>query len=223
MQRFTAALVALSFSLAGASTVHADPVVLASGEIFFHGGGGGPEGSVDPSATGTFYMSWFVGPEAPLPTRLFNVTLTPDDIGRTLRETAGPAFDLAAARLTNTENDMLKHALTFPDDRFITASLFESSLFLTSVGGPPDLTGFAITALTFRLTDLLVTDDDDSREVRYSGVVSVEGLAADPVPEPSTLFLIGTGAAVMMRRARRRGTKMGTPTRLPDHLPKAYR
>jgi hypothetical protein len=32
----------------------------------------------------------------------------------------------------------------------------------------------------------------------------VEGLAADPVPEPSTLFLIGTGAAVILRRARRR-------------------
>jgi hypothetical protein len=149
-------------------------------------------------------MAWFVGPEAPLPTRHFNVALTPDDIGRTFRETAGSAFDLAAASLTNTENDPVEHALTFPDGQFITASFQESSLFRTSVGGPPDLSGFAITALTFRLTDLLVTDDTANREVLYSGVVSVEGLAPAPVPEPSTLLLIGTGAAVLMRRARRR-------------------
>jgi hypothetical protein len=198
MGRFATALVTLSLTLGG-SAAYADPIVLASGQVFFHGGGGG--GQLDPDATGTFYMSWFVGPEAPLPTRLFNVPLTPDDIGRMFRETGSTAFDLAVSKLTNTVNDMLEHSLTFPDGGFITHSLLENGLFRVSVG-PPDLTGATITGLTFRLTDLRVTDDEDSREVLYEGVFAVEGLAADPVPEPSTLLLIGTGAALLLRRRR---------------------
>ena len=201
MPRFTAVLFSLSFTLLGASAVRADPIVLASGQVFFHGGGGSP---TQPEATGTFYMSWWMGPDAPLSARLFNVQLTPEDVGRAFRETSGSAFDLAVAGLTNTRNDLVKHALTFPDGVFITHSVLENGLFRVS-GGPPDLSGTVITALTFRLTDLVVNTDSGSREVRYAGDFMVEGLAPDPIPEPSTLLLMGTGAAVMLRRVRRRG------------------
>jgi hypothetical protein len=207
MRRVTAVLAVMGFGLIGAPAATADPVVLGSGVLFLHGGGTAPPGTVDPTATGVFWVAMPLGPDPGPLERLFNVPLTPDDVGRTFRATAetDPAFAGVAARLTNGGNDFLSHALTFPDGLFITSSILESSLFHPG-GGPPDFAGSTITALTFRLTHLSVDADPGRRDLRYEGLLSVEGLSADPVPEPSTLLLLGTGAAAIARRVRRNGS-----------------
>jgi hypothetical protein len=194
----------LSLTVFCASDAAADPIVLVSGVIGTNQGSSGAPGDVDPTATGVFYVAMPVGPDVPLSERLFNVPLTPADVGRTFRATAqsDPGFAGVAARLTNDVNDFVSHALTFPDGMFITSFLLESSLFLQPAGGPPDLTGSTITALTFQLTHLNVNADTESRNLRYLGILSVEGVPAPVIPEPSTVLLMGIGAAAIVRRVR---------------------
>jgi hypothetical protein len=212
MARRDVALVALTFVLLNAASVAADPirpVVLGSGVIGTGGGFGGPTGTVDPAAMGVFLLelppvSDFVSVDA----GLFRVTLAPTDVGRTVRATAetDPAFGAMAALLTNGVDDIYLHTLHFPDNASFRTLFFETDVFGTAQ--VPDFKSFTITALTFQLLELQVRADTTFREIRYRGILSVEGLpASTPVPEPATLLLVATGSLAALFGAKRRRVK----------------
>ena len=171
------------------------PTVLASRAIFSNWSASGPA-IVNPDDPGEFVLA--LGFELDGAPRLFNAPLTS---GGTLRATAASdaAFPTAAALLTNGVNDMLLHGFIFRDGVSSVVGEFDMEMFPTL--GPLH----TITAITVMLSELEIQATTSDRAVRYRGILAVEGFApAAPVPEPSTILLVGAGALAAIRRIRRR-------------------
>jgi hypothetical protein len=142
-------------------------------------------------------------------TDLFNVTVTPADVGRTFRATPAtdPRFNEAAQALTNGADDFFDHGLKFDDGFWGLQSELESEVFHRQADARPDLIGFSLTALAFRFDRLsvIVEPGNTGRLVDYAGLLTFEGTANNaPVPEPGTLLLFASGAAAISRRAWKR-------------------
>jgi hypothetical protein len=203
-------MIATLSCLALPRAIHADPIVLGSATVSDQSFiAPGSEFPVQPDLLGRFFLEVPFAFDRGVRTLLFNVTLTPADVGRTFRATAGTdsGFSAAAAVLTNGVNDFIGYGLEFDDGVFSTGSQSERGLF-TRLIGPPDFQSSVITAVTFRLDRLQVSADSDSRAVDFIGRLAVEGISgAAPIPEPSTILLLGTAAALAARRARARSSE----------------
>ena len=186
-------VVVLSPAVAGGDPV--SPKVLASTAIFTNWVASGLP-VVNPEDPGVFVLA--LGFELETAPRLFNAPLTS---GSTLRATAASdaAFPIAAALLTNGVNDMLLHGFIFRDGLSSGTGQFDMEMF--PLLGPLH----TITAITVMLSELDIQATTSVRAVRYRGILAVEGFAPTaPVPEPSTMLLVGGGALALIRRVRRR-------------------
>jgi hypothetical protein len=76
-------------------------------------------------------------------------------------------------------------------------------IFGGGIAAPGILQGFALTAMTARLDQVVVDPRPGSRATDFSGVLSFEGFADSAVPEPGTLSLLGTAIACCAGRAIR--------------------
>ena len=208
MKRACVTIATLS-CLALPRVIHADPVVLGTATISDRSFIARSNPPVQPDLLGRFFLEVpFMFDQLPR-TLLFNVTLTPADVGRTFRATAATdsAFSAATAILTNGVNNFIGYGLEFDDGAFTTGVQTEDVLFSRPIGRP-DFQSSEITAVTFRLDQLQVTADSDSRGIDFIGRLAVEGISgAAPIPEPSTIFLLGTAAAMAARRARARSSE----------------
>lgn len=162
------------------------------------------EQAVEPGSTGRFFWGF---PQAGAD--LFGVELTADDVGRTFRVTAqtDPNFAAAAAMITNGVNDLIHFSLRFADGQWGGHSDFEAAPSVVPLWpGPGDI----VSAISFRLDGFSLVDGPSFRSVQYFGVVSIEGTPAggvpDPIPEPGTFILLGTGLAAGLFGVRRRGS-----------------
>jgi hypothetical protein len=184
----------------------ADPIAIAAAPMNFGLVSGGP--GVQPDLVGTFFFEVATSPGTFV--RLFEVPVTSADVGTTFRATAAtdPDFNAAAASLTNGIDAFHGYGLQFADGFWGTLSVTEGQLFHDGgVGFPapnPDLKGFTLTRISARLDTLHVSATPTTRDVSFTGVLSFEGFVNPPVPEPSTLLLVGMPLAfAASRRARR--------------------
>jgi len=198
--------VAMALSLIRPATAAAEPVIIASAFIEAGGEGGGAGFLPDLVGRFTFEAS---APESRPQNTLFNAPVTSADVGRTFRASAAtdPAFAVAAEILANGRDSFVTHAVAFDDGFGSAVSLLESQLFRGRPTEAPDLVGFSLTAMIFRLDRLSVVEvQNQGRSVEYAGLLTFEGTAENgaPVPEPATVLLFATGAAAIGRRAWKR-------------------
>jgi hypothetical protein len=191
---------------------YADPVVLGSVTLNGESGTGGTC-CLTPGLTGEWFVAIPGLALTPTP-ELFNLPLTEADVGRTFRVTAAsdPDFASAAATLVNARADDVKVGLRFADGLWVPNFFSELSF-----GVRPDFAGSTITAMTFQLHGLDVTENaaTNSRGVRLHFTLAVEGMPGTAAtPEPASMLLMATGiaAGVIRRRlsfARRRSALVG--------------
>jgi hypothetical protein len=182
----------------------ADPIVITSRRIDFNLGSGGP--GLQPQLIGSFFFE--VSTPNSGRARLFEVPVTPADVGRTFRVTSATDADfaVAAAALTDGIDAFHGYGLEFADGHWGTRSVTEGELFHDRLSFPdpdPDLLGFTLTGITARLDELIVDADSRSRFAAFSGELTFEGFADATVPEPGTLTLLGTAIALGARRTIR--------------------
>jgi hypothetical protein len=154
--------------------------------------------------SGTFFLEFPWQPYVE-GAELFNVPLTPADIGRTFRATAesDPDFDDAVAVLTNGVDDYIGMGLRESGQVWPIIVYSETGLLGRPFGGMhPDLKGTAIDALTLRFVKLERLETYDVPAYNWTGELGVEG-APVPTPEPATAVLLLSGCCGLISRRRR--------------------
>ena len=138
-------------------------------------------------------------PSADTATRIFFMTLATNDTGRTFFTDAvnEPGFNGFVVGLTDGTNGFLR----FQDGAPGAWSRASEQLFLGRSGLAPDLAGYNITQIGFRVSEFYdYFDPSEDRYFRFLGY-SLDFYGA-PVPEPNTWTLLGLGgaAALLLRR-----------------------
>jgi hypothetical protein len=138
-------------------------------------------------------------PSANTATRIFSMTLATNDSGRTFVANAmnEPGFAGFVAGLTDGTNGWLRFQDGSPSAWFRQSE----ELFLGRPSNAPDLAGYDITEVAFRVNSFY--DWYDHTEGRYFRTLEYS-LDFYAVPEPSTRALLGLGAAALMMRRRTR-------------------
>ena len=136
-------------------------------------------------------------------TRIFFMTLTTNDAGRTFFTDAltEPGFGGYIAGLTDGTNGFLR----FQDGGSGWGGASEQQ-FLGRLSLSPDLADYNITQIGFRVSEFYdYFDPSEDRHFRFLGY-SLD-FYGSPVPEPGTWALLGLGGATVLllrRKARRR-------------------
>jgi hypothetical protein len=180
---------------------YANPIAIAAAPMNFGLGSGGP--GVQPDLVGSFFLEVATAPGKSV--RLFEVPVTSADVGTTFHVTAATDSDFndAAASLTNGIDAFHGYGLQFADGFWGTQSVTEGELFHNNLDFPspnPDLQGFRLTRISARLDTLHVSATPTTRDVSFTGVLSFDGSPSSPVPEPSTLVLVGMPVALAASR-----------------------
>lgn len=153
--------------------------------------------------SGTFFLEFPWQPYVQ-GAELFNVALTPADIGHTFRATAesDPDFDDAVAVLTNGVDDYIGMGLREAAEVWPIFVYSETGLLGRPFGGMhPDLKGTVIGALTLRFVKLERLETSDVPAYNWTGELAIEG-APVPTPEPATAILLLSGGCGLISRRR---------------------
>ncbi len=131
------------------------------------------------------------------------------DIGRTvsLSSSTTAGFDFFSSLLTNGKNDAIIVLISCGGGSASGCGWYESTSFQKFVNSPyPDFHGYEITRIDLTINNLAISSpgsnpNGDGIWTDYSldGTFTVYG-----VPEPTTLFLLGLGAAVRFNSAHHR-------------------
>lgn len=158
------------------------------------------------------------------PVTLFDdLTVTPADAGNVYELLAGnSAFDLAAQRLTDAENEFIRVVLTENQASGLVEQrgFSESNFFLgLSTTATPDLAGAELQRIRLTIDGFTFVDDDGGVGAVTAGppvdlqlTFSFFGTA---VPEPSGIWLLWTGLATLLGIGKR---LRPAPARVPKHV-----
>lgn len=210
----TLRLITILALLAFPATLRADQLAI----VTFNSGIGGPTIANQVQLTIEFGSDLF-GP--PLVT-VFQVIVSPADVGRTFTLSFGPQFETAAQFLTDGKNEPVGYFTSFVGND-LSGDVGPESVVFFGVGpgeGRADFAGFVITSLELRIDELIINSPGTNpngdgwwTDVIARTTLTVNGQAA-AVPEPATLCLMGLGLAGMYARRRSRAGRREPPA--PD-------
>jgi len=119
-----------------------------------------------------------------------SVTLDLFDIGSEFFTTSStdPGFNAFVAYLTNNINETLWGGLTTNTGHGYSLGIPENAAF-----GTTDINGALIVQLGLKVNSLVFNHTDTSSNVDYDITLNAYGSKTSPVPEPTTMLLLGTG------------------------------
>ena len=146
---------------------------------------------------------------------VFDVIVSPANVGQTFSLSSGPEFEAAVRYLTDGVNGTVGNFYSFDvnDPNGSGSAVLESSFFFgdPSGSGRVDFSGFVITSLDFRIDELIFSHPGGTwTDATVRSTLIVNGQPAT-VPEPATLGLMGLGLAGIYARRRARAGRRATP------------